>query len=156
MKLPRQLAKEGLETAVRAALESENIALYRGSRISIPVLHLNQRLRKHIFYAKSVGDLVFGFESVEEYLANELQGLLNVDTLSDRVSRLLFVTTDGSDRFYHGLEYLQRKQGDRVLICRLNVDSLLMGDILGFKGKTVKAVLLTRKRSVINVLKSLL
>lgn len=45
--------------------------------MSIPVLQLNLELRKHIFYVKSVGGLVFGFEAIEEYLANELQGLQN-------------------------------------------------------------------------------
>lgn len=156
MKLPRQLENEGVESDVRAALERESIALYSDSEISIPVLKLNPKLRQHIFYAKSAGALIFGFEAIEEYLANELQGLQNVDSHSDRVSRLLIVTNDGSHRFYRGLEFLQRRQGERVLICRLDVDSVTMGNILGFKDKLVKAVLVNRKKSVMNVLKSLL
>ena len=133
MKLPRQLENEGVESDVRAALERESIALYSDSEISIPVLKLNPKLRQHIFYAKSAGALIFGFEAIEEYLANELQGLQNIDSHSDRVSRLLIVTNDGSHRFYRGLEFLQRRQGERVLICRLDVDSVTMGNILGFK-----------------------
>ena len=156
MKLPRQLENEGVESDVRAALERESIALYSDSEISVPVLKLNPKLRHHIFYAKSAGALIFGFEAIEEYLANELQGLQNVDSHSDRVSRLLIVTNDGSRRFYRGLEFLQRRQGERVLICRLDVDSITMGNILGFKDKPVKAVLVNRKNSVMNVLKSLL
>ena len=156
MKLPRQLENERIESDVRAALERESIALYSDSEISIPVLKLNPKLRQHIFYAKSAGALIFGFEAIEEYLANELQGLQNVDSHSDRVSRLLIVTNDGSHRFYRGLEFLQRRQGERVLICRLDVDSVTMGNILGFKDKLVKAVLVNRKNSVMNVLKSLL
>ena len=156
MKLPRQLENEGVESDVRAALEIESVALYSDSEISIPVLKLNPKLRQHIFYAKSAGALIFGFEAIEEYLANELQGLQNVDSHSDRVSRLLIVTNDGSHRFYRGLEFLQRRQGERVLICRLDVDSVAMGNILGFKDKLVKAVLVNRKKSVMNVLKSLL
>ena len=156
MKLPRQLENEGVESDVRAALEIESVALYSDSEISIPVLKLNPKLRQHIFYAKSAGALIFGFEAIEEYLANELQGLQNVDSHSDRVSRLLIVTNDGSHRFYRGLEFLQRRQGERVLICRLDVDSVAMGNILGLKDKPVKAVLVNRKKSVVNVLKSLL
>ncbi|MEA3333414.1 MAG: hypothetical protein U9Q58_07440 [Pseudomonadota bacterium] len=156
MKLPRQLENEGFESNVRAALERESIELYRDSERYIPVLKLNPELRKHIFYAKSVGALIFGFEAIEEFLANELQGLQKVDSLSDRVSRLLIVTNDGSHRFYRGLEFLQKRQGERVLLCWLDVDSVSMGNILGFKGKQVKAVLLNRKKSVMNVLKSLL
>ena len=156
MKLPRQLENEGVESDVRAALERESIAFYSDSEISIPLLKLNPKLRQHIFYAKSAGALIFGFEAIEKYLANELQGLQNVDSHSDRVSRLLIVTNDGSHRFYRGLEFLQRRQGERVLICRLDVDSIAMGNILGFKDKPVKAVLVNRKKSVMNVLKCLL
>jgi hypothetical protein len=72
------------------------------------------------------------------------------------VSRLLIATNDGSPSFYRQLAFLQKRQGPRVLICRLDVDSLLMGNILGFKEQVVKAVLLNKKKSVANVLKSLL
>ena len=156
MKLPRQLEKESVESDVRAALERESIELYSDSGIYIPVLKLNQELRKQIFYAKSLGELIFGYEAIEKALANELHGLQKVDSQSDRVSRLLIVTNDGSPRFYRELKFLQKKQGSRVMICRLDVGSVLMGNILGFEGKQVKALLLNRKTSVINVLKSLL
>ncbi|MFH2011395.1 MAG: hypothetical protein ABIJ37_01610 [Pseudomonadota bacterium] len=79
-----------------------------------------------------------------------------VNSRSDRVSRLLIATNDGSPRFYRQLEFLHKKQGGRLMICRLDVDSILMGNILGLKDNPVKAVLLNRKNSVINVLKSLL
>lgn len=156
MKLPKQLEKESVESDVRAALERESIELYSDSEIYIPVLKLSQELRKQIFYAKSLGELIFGYEAIEKALANELRGLQKVDSQSDRVSRLLIVTNDGSPRFYRELEFLHKKQGRRVMICRLDVGSVLMGNILGFKDKQVKAVLLKRKKSVINVLKSLL
>ena len=156
MKLPKQLEKESVESDVRAALERESIELYSDSEIYIPVLKLSQELRKQIFYAKSLGELIFGYEAIEKALANELRGLQKVDTPSDRMSRLLIVTNDGSPRFYRELEFLHKKQGSRVMICRLDVGSVLMGNILGFEGKQVKALLLNRKTSVINVLKSLL
>ena len=108
MKLPRQLENEGVDADVRAALERESIALFNDSDISVPVVKLNPKLRQHIFYAKSAGALVFGLQAIEDYLANELRGLQKVDGQSDRVSRLLIVTNDGSYRFYRGLEFLQK------------------------------------------------
>jgi hypothetical protein len=116
----------------------------------------NPELSKHIFYAKSLGELIIGYQDIEKALARELHGLQNVNNRSDRVSRLLIVTNDGSPRFYRQLEFLHKKQGGKVMICRLDVDSLFMANILGLKDKQVKAVLLNRKKSVINVLKSLL
>ena len=156
MRLPKELSSEGVEPAVLASLKQEVVELCAGSKASMPVLRLTPGLRKHIFIAKAVGELIFGFEAIEESLANELKGLRNADILSDRVSRLLLVTNDGSPRFYRQLEFLQDKQGGRVLICRLDIDSLLMGKVLGLKAQAVKAVLLNRKKSVLNVLRSLI
>ncbi|BHH84910.1 hypothetical protein [Desulforhopalus sp. 52FAK] len=156
MKLPKQLEKEGVESGVRAVLEQESIELCSDSSISIPLLKLNPELRKQICFAKFRDELVIGFAEVEKTLKNELHGLQKVNNQSDRVSRLLLVTNDGSPRFYRQLEFLHKSQGGRVLICRLDVDSFSMGDILDLKEKKVKAILLNRKESVINVLKSLL
>ncbi len=156
MKLPKQLGQEEIESDVRAVLEKDSIELCSDSNIYIPVLKLNTELRKQIFYAKFIDELIIGYRDVEKTLENELHGLQNVKNKSDRVSRLLLVTNDGSPRFYKQLEFLHQNQGGRVLICRLDVDSLLMGNILELKNKQVKAVLLNRKKSVVNVLKSIL
>ncbi len=156
MKLPKQLEKENIESEVRAVLEKERIALCPDSSMSIPLLQLNPELQRHIFSAKSLGELVLGYSTIEKTLENELHGLQKVNNQSQRVSRLLFVTNDGSPRFYRQLTFLHKNQGERVLICRLNVDASAMGNILRLKDKQVKAVLLTRKKSVVNVLKSLL
>jgi hypothetical protein len=156
MKLPKQLEKEGVASDVRAALEAERIELYSASEIYIPVLKLTPNLRTNIFHAKSLGELVIGYAAIVKALSNELRGLQKIDSLSDRVSRLLMVTNDGSPRFYREFAFLQKRQGARVLICRLDVDSVLMAGILGLKDQVVKTVLLNKKKSVINVLKSLL
>ena len=156
MELPKQLAKEHLESDVREALEREIIELCAGSEISIPVLELTPELRQQIFYAKALGEITIGYEFIEKRLLHELHGLQKADNQSERVSRLLIVTNDGSPRFYRDLEYLHKKQGGRVVICRLDVDSVIMGGVLGLKKATVKGVLLNRKTSVVNVLKSLL
>ncbi len=155
MKLPKELASEGIEESVRAVLDKEVVALSQDSQTCVPVLRLTADLRKHIFIAKAVGEIIFGFEAIDESLANELKGLQKAEINSDRVSRLLLVTNDGSPRFYRQLEFLKSRQGGRVLICRLDVNSLMMGSILGLKAHAVKAVLFNRKKSVLNVLRSL-
>ncbi len=156
MKLPKQLERDNVEADVRAVLEKERIEVCSDSTMHIPVLQLNPELHKRLFTAKSLGELVIGYASVERTLENELQGLQKVNNQSDRVSRLLIVTNDGSPRFYRQLEFLHEKHGERVMICRLDVDSFVMGNIFKLKERQVKAVLLNRKNSVINVLKSLL
>ena len=156
MELPKQLAKEHVESDVREVLQRESIELCAGSEISIPLLEWTSELRKQIFFSKSLGEVTIGYESIEKHLLHELRGLQKVDNQAGRVSRLLIVTNDGSPRFYRELEFLHKKQGGRVLICRLDVDSATMGDILAMNKTLVKAVLLNRKTSVVNVLRSLL
>jgi len=156
MKLPKQLEKEKVESEVRLVLKKESIKICSESTIDIPVLKFNPDLRKNIFTAKYLGELIIGLRAVEKTLESELHGLRKVNNQSDRVSRLLIVTNDGSPRFYRQLEFLYKKHGGRLMICRLDVDSFLMGNILGFEDRQVKAILLNRKQSVVNVLKSLL
>jgi hypothetical protein len=156
MKLPKQLDKEGIEADVLDALTRSTILLSETSDLSVPLLVLSQELRKHIFYAKSIGELIIGFDEIEKELANELQGLAKVGGVSDRISRLLIVTNDGSDRFYKELSFLSKRHGARLLICQLDINSMAMGDVLGLKGRGVKAVMVNRKKSLLNVLKSLI
>lgn len=155
MKLPKQLEIDALTgDEVLAVLQKETIELCSGSDVRIPFLQLNPDLRNHLFAAKSAGEVVIGYEAIERSLANELHGLEKVSNRSDRVSRMVIVSNDGSPRFYRQLGFLHEKQGERVLICRLDIDSSSFGDVLQLKGKKVKAVLLNRKKSVVNVLKS--
>lgn len=156
MKLPKQLVKEEIEDKVIVALGKNSIALYEGSDMQIPLLKLTPELRQQIFYAKSLDEMILGYETIVKELANELKGLLNVNNQSDRVSRLVIVTNDGSTRFYREFEFLLKKHGGRVLICRLDIDSAVMGYLLGLGEKQVKAIMLNRKNSVANILKSLL
>ncbi len=155
MKLPKAIVKEGVEAEVIDALEKESFQICIDPDISIPSLELNPELRKYLFYAKSMGEMVVSYESIEKELAAERKGLQNVGNQSDRISRLLIVTNDGSPRFYKELKFLQHKQGQRVLICRLDIDSLKMGEILNKPGVPIKAILINRKSSVVNVLKAL-
>jgi len=155
MNLPKQLKKDNIEEEVQAALAKESIELFPDSDIQIPLLTLSQDLRTQLFYAKSLGELIFGYDTIEKSLNDELQGLDKLEAQNERVSRLLLVTNDATKRFYRELKFLMKRQGNRLLICRLDVDSVLMGNILGFKAKNVNSVLLNRKKSVTSVLKSL-
>jgi hypothetical protein len=155
MNLPRQLEKDGVEAAVAAVLQKDRFAISAETGVTVASLELNDGIRRNLFYARSLGELIIGYEMIEKALAAERRGLAHVGNRSERVSRLLLVTNDGSPRFYRQLTFLQRHEGPRVLICRLNADSLEMAEMLGLPGKSVKAVLVNRKNSVVNLLKAL-
>jgi hypothetical protein len=156
MKLPKLLKVENIEEQVLEALEKNSITLYEDSEMQIPLLKLTPELRQQIFYAKSLDELIFGYETIAKVLACELKGLKKVNNESERVSRLLIVSNDGSKRFYREFEFLLNKHGKRILLCRLDVDSELMGYLLGLGQKQVKAIMVNRKNSVVNILKALI
>ena len=156
MQLPKELAEEGLESEVREALALECVEIEGETTLSISVLKPNAELRKSLFYAKCMGEVVIGYEGIEKTLASERAGLQKVDNQSERVSRLLLVSNDGSPRFYRELGFLNKKHGERVLICLLDMEGSALGKLLGLEGRAVKALLLNRKGSVVKVLKSLL
>ncbi|NQU41603.1 MAG: hypothetical protein HQ523_16790 [Lentisphaerae bacterium] len=155
MMLPKELAEEGVESDVRAVLERESTEIQGETTLSIPVLKLNAELRKSLFYAKCMEQVLVGYDAIVKSLAGERFGLQKVDNQSERVSRMLLVTNDGSPRFYRELVFLNKKHGERVLICLLDMDGLALGRVLGLRGRAVKAMLLNRKAAVVNVLKSL-
>jgi hypothetical protein len=156
MNLPKQLKVDNIEEQVLEALKENSIALYEDSEMQIPLLKLTPELRQQIFYAKSLDELIFGYETIAKELAGELRGLQNVNNQSDRVSRLIIVSNDGSKRFYREFEFLLNKHGGRILLCRLDVDSELLGYILGLGQKQVKTIMINRKNSVVNILKALI
>lgn len=156
MRLPAELSEAGVEADVQAVLEKGQVSICREPPLCVPVLRLTDSLRSSLFYAKTLGDLIIGHEAIANSMANELRGLQKTAVQSDRVSRLLLLANDGSSRFSRDAAFLQQRQGVRVLICGLDVDSSTMARLLGFEGHIVKAVLVNRKRSVVNVLKSLL
>jgi len=156
MKLPKEIVKEGLERQVEEALSRDCFEICNDSQLLIPSLEINEELRKNIFYAKSLGEMVISYESIEKELSAERKGLQHVGNNSERISRLMIVSNDGSPRFYRELRFLQHKEGARLLICRLNVSALEMGDILALPGKPIKAILINRKTSVVNVLKAII
>jgi len=156
MKLPKQLKIDNIEEQVLEALQKTSIPLYENAEMQIPLLKLTPELRQQIFYAKSLDELIFGYETIAKTLASELKGLQNVNNQSDRISRLLIISNDGSKRFYREFEFLLNRHGERILLCRLDVDSELMGYILGLGQKQVKAIMINRKNSVVNILKAII
>ena len=150
------LVKDKIDAAIIEFLSSHETPLYTDCEMTISQIALTPKLRSHIFYAKSTGNLLIGFENIEQVLEKELYGLERMGQVSDRISRLLIVTNDGSDRFYRQLTFTEKNHGGRTLMIRLDIDSKEFGQVLGLKGKNVKSALVTHKDSVCNILRQLI
>ncbi len=156
IKLPKDLVKQKVDEQICSILENSLQPVSEGSETKIPCIELTQKVRSHIFYAGKTKHAVFGFESIEQTLAKELHGLEKMGTIPNRISRLLIVSNDGSDRFYRQLEFVEKSHGQRVMFIKVDVDSDKLAQTLGLKGKKIKSVLITHKDSVCNILKQLL
>ncbi len=150
--LPKNIVKTKAEEQVLERL-SQTTPLYPDSETLISEIKMNPELRSHIFFSKATKNAIIGMERIEMILDREKFGLKGNE--SNRISRLLLVSNDGSERFYRQLEFLLKNHGDRLLICRLDIDSEEFGKVLSENKKKIKALLITHKEYVSNVLMKL-
>lgn len=99
-------------------------------------------------------------EGAERRLAAEGRGLSLVDQQSGvlrgaRVSRLLVLADDGTERFYRRVEKLLRQQGPRVLPLRLDLNAETLGQMLFGPGRRALLLLVDHKEAVSAVLLAL-
>lgn len=104
--------------------------------------------------ANQAGFVVRGLEAAERRLAEEERGLALVPrqdgkaTAVARLSRLLLVTNDGSERFYRNVEGLLRRHGPRLHAIRLEMDEHDLGELLYGPDRVTRLVLLEHKNAV--------
>jgi len=104
--------------------------------------------------------LVRGAELVERALSADAQGLEHVDRATgvergQRVSRLIVLADDGSQRFYRNAEALLRRHAPRVMALRLRVDEARLGAALFGPGQVVRMLMIDHKDAVAEVLRAL-
>ena len=101
-----------------------------------------------------------GFDQAERVLAAEEKGLAHVDRTHGiargrRVSRLLVLADDGSDRFYREVEFLLQRHAPRVLALRISLDEHALGGVIFGPGQVARLVLVEHKDAVADVLLAL-
>ncbi len=131
--------------------------IYGKSEVLLGELLWNENLLKSLAFARRCGTLRGGLENIEHQLLNEQAGLdklneKNKDNLKRKYSRILLVTNDGSERFYHRCEMLLLKYSHRVFAFSLNVSSETLGEALFGKGKHVKSLLVIKKEMAEKIL----
>jgi len=141
-------------------LTADTRLLWPGGEVAVPVITLDGALATALRHACSIGTIVRGLEDARRRLADESRGLVLADRRSgaqrgSRVSRLLLVTQDGSDRFYRAVESLVRKHGPRVLAARLETDAAALGALLFGPGRIARLVMIERKVALGEVLLAL-
>ena len=131
--------------------------LREGSEIGVPSAAMTRELTEALRSAYSAGQVVRSLENAERKLAAEERGLQMADRQSGaprgvRVSRLLLMANDGSERFYRQVETLLLRHGPRVLAVRLEIDERGLGELLYGPGQVARLLMMEHKQAVGSVL----
>jgi hypothetical protein len=160
LRLPKSLEGEAKGTALHAAMRERAWKLWDGGMLDVPTASWGPKLEAALREAVRDGQLVRGLELIEKTLEGEARGLSLVDARTAtergaRVSRLLLLSQDGSERFYRQAERIVSAQGERVLVVRIEVDSDQLAAVVPDASGVVRALLVQHKDSVARVLMAL-
>lgn len=160
LRLPKLVESDARGPAVQAALLASARKLWAESSIVLPHAPWQAELGTLLAGVQREGQLVRGLEAIESALARQAHGLSLVDARANqergaRVSRLVLVGNDGSERFYRQVERLVSSQAPRVLAIRLDADSAQLGQVVPEAHGVLRALMIEHKASVSRVLLAL-
>ncbi len=156
--LPRAIEQDPRAQAIRGCLRASLRPVQVDGEVTVPTGDWNSTLANVLRLASTAGAMVRGLEGATQTLMSEARGMAQADARSGvergaRISRLLLVSSDGSERFYRDVATLMRYHGTRLLVIRLNLSGDELGTLVkGAQASTTRALLVTQKDTVTNVL----
>lgn len=157
VRLPKALENDAKGPAVHAALRAHARKLWANGATIVPSASWSQGLATALDDAQRERHIVRGLEQVEKVLDREARGLSMADARSgtergSRVSRLVLVSNDGTERFYRQVERLVCAQGPRLLAICVDADSSQLAGAIPEASGVVRALMIEHKDSVARVL----
>ena len=153
LRLPKAVESDPRAARILARLAEDPHPLWPGGTLRIATLPLDAALADALRSARTANRVRRGLESIAAALDAEAHGLAQVDRESGvargaRMSRLLFVTNDGADRFYRHVETLLSRHAARVQGLRLDASAAELGALLFGPEAIARIVLLEHKDAV--------
>lgn len=160
LKLPRSLEDDARTADIEAAITRDRQPLWAQGTLPVARVALSEPLVTALTGALRTRSLERGLEHIEQVLAGESKGLEAARAkqgaaVANRISRVLVMANDGSERFNRHCESTLKKHGDRVLGLVVDAGSDAFSARLFGEGKQVKVVLVTGREAVAAVLLSL-
>ncbi|OFZ22869.1 MAG: hypothetical protein A2X94_17595 [Bdellovibrionales bacterium GWB1_55_8] len=158
VKLPKDVVSDPRHDAVIDALSRKTTRLWTNGGNEVTDLMMSPGLRTELQRALDLRHASQGLEQIAQQLMREQKGL---DALgekgpqSPRISRLLFVANDGSERFYRECDSLLTRYRQRLLGFRIDMPGEELGTQLFGGPKLVRAILVFDKKAAAQVLLSL-
>lgn len=159
--LPKKLEETEEGEKILAVLQGLIKPVKPGHGYRVPSFPLSQSIINALYSARRTGRLIRGLEDADKKLAAEKTGIENVDIKTgsgrkERLSRLVIIANDGSDRFYWQTKKIVEQNRPRALAIQLDVSSFELGEILFGPGKRALFLLISHKDAVIKFLTSLI
>ena len=154
---PRPLIAEGLAEGLAAWWLAERARARAAGAPPIPRHALSKALADGLFEARRARRLERGLEGAESLLAAEEAGLSQAAATraggaGRRISRLLIVSNDGSERFYRDVARVHTRFADRLEVLLLEADENELGAAAFGPGRHARALLLQHKEAVVRFL----
>jgi len=152
-RLPKAIESDPVASGLTEWLSAAARPLWDRATVDVACLDPGDDVKAALRSAARAGFVVRGLESAERRLAEEERGLKlapgrDGDQAGVRVSRLLVVTNDGSERFYRNVEALLRRHAPRLYAVRLEIDEQTFGELLYGADRVARLVLLDHKHAV--------
>lgn len=159
IRLPRELEADGAAETIRQVLGARTVQLWPGGDLSIPVIAMNDPLKKVLQRASLNGQIRWGLEAISDKLKKEQRGIANLRDgrglpTGDRVSRLLLFSNDGVQRFYRLIERLLKVHVPRLFGCMIDMDGIALGRLITGKEAQIKVIMAEHKGIVAEILRS--
>jgi len=157
LRLPKAIENDAKGPALHAALREHCQKLWAGGVVVVPTAAWSPAVSAALESAKQQGHVVRGLERIEKALARQARGLAIADARSEtergsRVSRLVLLSNDGTERFYRQAERLLGTEGQRLLAIRVDADGSQLAGVVPEASGVVRALMLEHKDSVVRVL----
>ncbi len=162
LRLPKALKASPQADAIRKHLLDSLRPIRPGSDHTLAEMPLTQTLGKVLNAVNLSGRLVRGYELVDKTLNSEAKGMALADSITGesrgaRISRLILISSDGSERFYRQIERLLQHHGDRLLVILLtDTGADQLGQMLFGPRSMARLVMITHREAVVKVLTALL
>ena len=162
LKLPKELSADPRHDEVQALLTQAGTSLWENGTNLVPTLPFTPRLGTELRRILATGMGTQGLEQITKELGHEQKGLdalAEKDTANPqkpRISRVLFMANDGSERFYRECDSVLTRFSSRLLGCRLDLPGEILGASIFNTPKLIRAILITDRTAVSRALLALL
>lgn len=153
LKLPKNTVKHPLVGTIEAAFTQKIAPLRPQGTALASFWSLDKALSYALKQAGAAEGFVQGLDQIERLLVKEAHGILLLRKKTgqpevSRLSRLLLLSNDGSERFYHKVDSILKAHGTRTWAVVIDTTAETLGKLALPMGTPVKGLLLADRTAL--------